>query len=131
MIREEAVPVLCCPKLGIVKIKVPSSAWSTVQFSIFLVLILLGRHLLSRFPRLTQTMESSQKLPLRSPYRDFPAGPVVKNPPSNAGDVGSIPGRGPKIPHAVGQLNPCTTTREPVRRNERSCVLQLRPNAAK
>ena len=31
---------------------------------------------------------------------DFPGGPVVKNPPSNAGDGGSIPGRGTKIPHA-------------------------------
>ena len=35
---------------------------------------------------------------------DFPGGPVVKNLPSNAGDIGSIPGRGTKIPHAVGQL---------------------------
>ena len=24
---------------------------------------------------------------------DFPGGPVVKNPPSNAGDMGSIPGQ--------------------------------------
>ena len=45
---------------------------------------------------------------------DFPGGPVVKNVPSNAGDVGSIPGWGTKIPHATGQLSPCTTTREPV-----------------
>ena len=37
--------------------------------------------------------------------RDFPGGPVVKNPPSNAGDTGSIPGEGTKIPHAVGQLS--------------------------
>ena len=28
--------------------------------------------------------------------RDFPGVPVVKNPPSNAGDVGSIPGQGTK-----------------------------------
>ena len=27
-------------------------------------------------------------------YRDFPHGSVVKNPPANAGDVGSIPGSG-------------------------------------
>ena len=27
-------------------------------------------------------------------YRDFPGGPVFKNPPYNAGDVGSIPGQG-------------------------------------
>ena len=37
---------------------------------------------------------------------DFPGEPVVKNLPSNAGDVGSIPGQGTKIPHASGQLNP-------------------------
>ena len=39
-------------------------------------------------------------------YWDFPGGPVVKNPPSNAGGVGSILGQGTKIPHAAGQLNP-------------------------
>ena len=27
-------------------------------------------------------------------YRDFPGGTVVKNPPANAGDVGSSPGLG-------------------------------------
>ena len=30
--------------------------------------------------------------------RDFPGGPAVKNPPCNAGDVSSIPGKGTKIP---------------------------------
>ena len=43
---------------------------------------------------------------------DFPGGPVVKNLPSNAEDVGSIPGRGTKIPHAVGQLSLHATTTE-------------------
>ena len=43
---------------------------------------------------------------------DFPGGPVVKNPPSNAGDVGSIPGQGTKISHATGQLSPHATTTE-------------------
>ena len=33
---------------------------------------------------------------------------MVKNLPSNAGYVGSIPGLGTKIPHAVGQLSPST-----------------------
>ena len=28
--------------------------------------------------------------------RDFPGGPVVKNPPSNPGNMGSIPGQGTK-----------------------------------
>ena len=38
---------------------------------------------------------------------------MVKNPPANAGDVGSIPGWGTKIPHAVEQLSPWATTTEP------------------
>ncbi|TEA35916.1 hypothetical protein DBR06_SOUSAS810017, partial [Sousa chinensis] len=45
---------------------------------------------------------------------DFPGGPVLKNPSSNAGDTGSIPGWGTKIPHATGQLSLCATTTEPV-----------------
>ena len=36
---------------------------------------------------------------------------MVKNPPSNAGDVGSISGQGAKIPHAMGQLSPCAATK--------------------
>ena len=34
---------------------------------------------------------------------DFLGGPVVKNMPCNAGDIGSIPGWGAKIPPAVDQ----------------------------
>ena len=30
---------------------------------------------------------------------------MAKNPPSNAGDTGSSPGQGTKIPHAAGQLS--------------------------
>ena len=37
---------------------------------------------------------------------DFPSDPVVKNPPCNAGDAGSIPSRETKIPRAVMQLSP-------------------------
>ena len=44
--------------------------------------------------------------------RDFPGGAVVKNPPANAQDTGSIPGPG-RFPHAAEQLSPCTTTTEP------------------
>ena len=50
-------------------------------------------------------------------YRDFPGGPMVKNPPSNEGDAGSIPGWGTKIPHAAGQLSPHATTTEPTHLN--------------
>ena len=46
-------------------------------------------------------------------YGDFPSSPVVKNPPSNAGDVGSIPGWGTKIPHASGQISLSTATTDP------------------
>ena len=46
---------------------------------------------------------------------DFPGGPVVKNPPSNAGDAGLIPGRGTKLPHATGQLSPRAATTEHTR----------------
>ena len=45
--------------------------------------------------------------------RDFPGGPVVKNLSANAGGMGLDPWSG-KIPHAMGQLNPCITTAEPV-----------------
>ena len=41
----------------------------------------------------------------------FPGGPVVKNIPSNAGDMGSIPGQENKFPYAVGHLSPCATAR--------------------
>ena len=51
--------------------------------------------------------------------RNFSGGPVVKNPPSNAGDLGSIPGQGTKILHAMGQLSPHTTTIEPTHLNKR------------
>ena len=41
--------------------------------------------------------------------RDFPGGPVVKNPPCNAGDEGLIPGGGTKIPRALERPSLCTT----------------------
>ena len=44
--------------------------------------------------------------------RDFPGGPVVMNPPSKAGDAGSIPGQGTKIPYATGQLSLCSAATE-------------------
>ena len=40
-------------------------------------------------------------------------GPVIKGPPSNAGDLSSIPGWGARTPHAAGQLSPSTTTKIP------------------
>ena len=48
--------------------------------------------------------------------RDFPGGPVVKNLPSNAGDVGLIPGQGTKIPHQFSsvQLLSCVRLCDPM-----------------
>ena len=39
---------------------------------------------------------------------DYPGGPVVKNPHSNAGDMGLIPSWGTKIPHTMGLLSSCS-----------------------
>ena len=58
---------------------------------------------------------------------DFPGDPVVKNPPSSARDMGSIPGWGTKIPHALGQLSPCTETMEPPARSRTHVPQQERP----
>lgn len=55
--------------------------------------------------------------------RDFSGGPVVKNMPSNAENMGSIPGRETKMPHGVGQLErPCATSTETMRFT--ACPLQ-------
>ena len=49
---------------------------------------------------------------------------MVKNPPSNAGDAGSIPGWGTKIPHDAGQLSLHTTATEHAHLHERAHVPQ-------
>ena len=48
-----------------------------------------------------------RKKPLWLP--DFPGGPMVKNPPANAGDTSLILAPGG---NQVGQLSPCTATTE-------------------
>ena len=55
---------------------------------------------------------------------------MVKNPLSNAGDMGLIPGRGTKIPHVAGQLSLSAATTEPM--SSGACVPQLErsPSAA-
>ena len=52
-------------------------------------------------------------------YWDFPGGPVVKNPPCNAGNMGSIPDKGIKIPQAPEQRSPTASTTEPKSHNYR------------
>ena len=43
--------------------------------------------------------------------RDFPSGPVVKNPPPRAGDMSPIPHLGGS--HVSQQLSPCATISDP------------------
>ena len=47
---------------------------------------------------------------------DSPGGPVVMNPPSNAGDTGSIPGWGAKIPTCRGATKPVRRSKDPAQR---------------
>ena len=61
--------------------------------------------------------------------RDFPGGPVVKNPPPNAGDASSIPGQGTKIPHAAGQLSLRATTTELAHLNQSPHAASYRAHA--
>ena len=50
--------------------------------------------------------------------RGFPGGPGVKNLPWNAGDLGSIPGWGTRIPHAEEHLSLRAATAEPAHHDE-------------
>ena len=56
---------------------------------------------------------------------------MVKNLPCNAGDMGSIPGRGTQIPHVMGQLSLHTSRQNPCATVKRSHVAQPGPSAAK
>ena len=49
---------------------------------------------------------------IKTTMRDFPGGQVVKIPPSNAGETGSISGWETKIPQAVEHLSSHATTRK-------------------
>ena len=64
-------------------------------------------------------MGATELAPHKSQEQGVAGGPVVINPPVNAGDMGWTPGVGTKIPHAARQLSPCATTRESVHRNGR------------
>ena len=56
------------------------------------------------WPKKTQnTKQQNKQTNKKMILRDFPCGPVVKNLPYNAGDLGSIPGQGAKIPRATGK----------------------------
>ena len=50
-------------------------------------------------------------------YR-FPGGPVVKNPPANAGDSGSIPGSGSSPEEGNGYTLQCSCLENPMDRGD-------------
>ena len=52
----------------------------------------------------------SNKCLMKHPWC-IPGGPVVKNLPSSAGNVGSSSGWGAETPHSVGQPSPRATAR--------------------
>ena len=60
----------------------------------------------------------------------FPGGPVVKNSPFKAGDVGLIPGQETEILYIKGQLNLCAAIRQLAYHNEAPRP-QQRPNTGK
>ena len=60
---------------------------------------------------------------LRQSWRGFLGGPVVKNLPCSAENMGLIPGLETKIPHAAKQLSPHAIARH--------CMPQPRPDTAK
>ena len=77
----------------------------------FILIVILGtfysfNHIYRENENLKAPRKRFRKL---SMTRDFPGGPVVKNPPCNAGDMGSIPD---------GQLSPRTTSKRPLRHNK-------------
>ena len=49
--------------------------------------------------------------------RDFPGGPLVKNPAASAGDEGASPGWGTRISQAMGPLSPCTAVKDQLSQN--------------
>ena len=59
-------------------------------------------------------------------FRDFPGGTVVKNPPSNAGDTGSIPGQGTRSHMHAATKSSHATTKEPIGCNQGAHVPQLK-----
>ena len=70
--------------------------------------------MLSLIFRCTQAASALQVC-LKNPFErlwESPGSPVVKDPPANSGDTGSIPGWGTKIPHTAEQLTPCAATTE-------------------
>ena len=66
----------------------------------------------------------------QDPSGDFPGGPVIKNPPANEGDTGSIDPWSRKIPHDAEQLSLGTTATEPVLCNKKCQCSEKRAHSS-
>ena len=53
-----------------------------------------------------QTGKSQHSGRFKPSFRDFSGGSLIKNLPSNVGDMGSTPGQEARIPRVAGQLSP-------------------------
>lgn len=53
-------------------------------------------------------------------------GLAAKKPPCEAGDAGSVPGRGTRSPRAAEQLSPCATRRVPMPQEKVPCAAKTR-----
>ena len=90
-----------------------ATAWSSFGQAVILILIQIGGLGIITIFNLMFEKESRQVLNSIK-IEGFPGGSVVKNPPANAGDMGSIPG--PRRSHMLwSKLSLCATTTEPVR----------------
>ena len=110
------------------------------------------QHLVSRIYKELLQLNNKKQPNLKRNKRDFPDGPVIKNPPCNTGNQSLIAGGGTKIPLAIELLRPHPPTTEPMdsggsrpqqktgsmshkrrsrRTHRRPQALQLRSSAAK
>ena len=72
----------------------------------FLLFQILSIYSLRNFIVLVIYLSHHKNDPFEEVQEDFPGGPVVNNLACNTGDRGSIPGRGTKIPLAMGKTKP-------------------------
>ena len=110
--RQECWSGLPCPPPGDrFRCPIPSSVFSVVLVPLRRINLSLISISQWRFTILCKNLQTANKGQCKIVVLGLPWCPVVKNPPSNTGDVGSIPGLGTKIPPATGQLSPLTKTR--------------------
>ena len=119
-LRVQKISYFLCSSLGNYNLSWNLRAWRTNIFSIWtlkisicvwVVEIYCSRKFSCLFKYILHKQRPKSLDFIKNSCRDFPGGPVVKNPPSNAGDAGLIPGQGTKIHMSWGYWI-CAKTRE-------------------